>query len=166
MPYLFVLCDGHASRASVFRVLQGGIMTTGYIRYRSEYKYQLASDYRVSIPIRPTDDIVTDFVELETNGRLRVMNGYAWDGPSGPVIDNRENMRASLIHDALYQLMRNGELNARRTRKTADKIFRDVCKEDGVSSFKANLYYKALRQYGKPATSPGNKKRIRRAPRR
>jgi hypothetical protein len=73
-------------------------------------------------------------------------------------------MRASLVHDALYQLMRNGELNARTTRKAADKIFREICKQDGVSSFRANLYYKALRQYGKPAASPGNKKKIRRAP--
>jgi hypothetical protein len=143
---------------------QEAIMTTGYIRYRSEYKYQLASEYRISISIRPTEDVVTEFIELGRSGGLRVMNGYAWDGPSGPVIDTRENMRASLVHDALYQLMRNGELNARRTRKAADKIFREICKEDGVSSFRANLYYKALRQYGKPAASPGNKKKIRRAP--
>lgn len=141
-------------------------MTTGYIRYRSEYKYQLASDYRISISIQPHADIVTDFIELTSRGALRVMNGYAWDGPSGPVIDTRENMRASLVHDALYQLMRNRELNPRTTRKAADKLFRDLCKEDGVSSFRANLYYKALRQYGKPAASPGNKKKIRRAPKR
>jgi len=64
-------------------------MTTGYIRYRSEYKYQLASDYRISISIRPRDDITTEFIQLETSGSLRVMNGYAWDGPSGPIIDTR-----------------------------------------------------------------------------
>jgi hypothetical protein len=139
-------------------------MTTGYIRYRSEYKYQLASEYRLHISIRPTEDVITEFIELDASGALRLMNGYAWDGPSGPVIDTRENMRASLVHDALYQLMRHGELNARTTRKAADKIFREICKEDGVSSFRANLYYKALRRYGKPATSPGNKKKIRRAP--
>ena len=139
-------------------------MTTGYIRYRSEYKYQLASDYRISISIRPQDDITTEFIQLETSGSLRVMNGYAWDGPSGPIIDTRENMRASLIHDALYQLMRKNELNARTTRKAADELFREICMQDGVSSFRANLYYKELRQFGKPAASPKNKKRIRRAP--
>ena len=141
-------------------------MTTGYIRYRSEYKYQLASDYRVKISIQPSDDIVTDFIELTTGGALRLMNGYAWDGPSGPVVDTKENMRASLVHDALYQLMRNGELNTRTYRKSADKIFREICKKDGVSSFKANVFYKALRRYGKPAASPENKKKIHRAPKR
>jgi hypothetical protein len=141
-------------------------MTRGYIRYRSEYKHQLASDYRIKIPILPAEYIDTDFIELDTDGELTVKKGYAWDGPSGPVIDTKENMRASLVHDALYQLMRNEELNTRSHRKTSDQLFRDICKEDGVSSFRANVYYKALRKFGKPAASPENKKKIHRAPKR
>ena len=31
-------------------------------------------------------------------------------------------------------------------------------------SVTANIYYKALRRFGKPATSPENKKKVRRAP--
>ena len=141
-------------------------MTKGYIRYRSEYKYQLASEYKIKISILPANDIVTEFIKLDTGGGLTVKNAYAWDGPSGPVIDTPENMRASLVHDALYQLMRNKELNARTHRKTADGLFRDICKEDGVSGFRANVYYKALRKFGKPAASPQNKKKIYRAPKR
>lgn len=141
-------------------------MTRGYIRYRSEYKYQLASEYRIKISILPAENIVTEFIDLDTSGELTVKNAYAWDGPSGPVIDTPENMRASLVHDALYQLMRNKELNARTHRKTADGLFRDICKDDGVSSFRANVYYRALRKFGKPAASPENKKKIHRAPRR
>ena len=139
-------------------------MTRGYIRYRSEYKYQLASEYRIKISIFPAEDIVTEFIDLDTGGELTVKNAYAWDGPSGPVIDTPENMRASLVHDALYQLMRNKELNARTHRKTADGLFRDICNEDGVSSFRANVYYRALRKFGKPAADPENKKKIHRAP--
>ena len=139
-------------------------MTRGYIRYRSESKYQLASDYKINIPILPAEDIVTEFIELDTSGELTVKNAYAWDGPSGPVIDTPENLRASLVHDALYQLMRNEELSTRSYRKTADELFRDICKEDGVSAFRANVYYRGLRKFGKPATEPENKKRIHRAP--
>ena len=139
-------------------------MTRGYIRYRSKYKHQLASTYKIEIPILPAEDIVTEFIELDTSGELTVKNAYAWDGPSGPVIDTPENMRASLVHDALYQLMRNDELKARTHRKTADELFRKICKEDGVSGWWANVYYKALRKYGKPAASPENKKKIHRAP--
>ncbi len=140
-------------------------MTRGYIRYRGDYKYQLASEYRIKINILPAEDIVADFVELDTDGELIVKNAYAWDGPSGPVIDTKENLRASLVHDALYQLMRLEELKSRTHRKTADKIFRDLCKQDGVPSVTANTYYRALRRFGKPAAQPENKKKIRRAPR-
>ncbi len=138
--------------------------TKGYIRYRSDYKYQLAEGYKISISIRPKSNIETEFIDLDTDGNLTVKNGYAWDGPSGPVKDTDENMRASLIHDALYQLMRNDKLKSRTHRKAADQKFKDICKADGVSNFWASVYYKALRKFGKPAASPRNKKVVVRAP--
>ena len=73
-------------------------------------------------------------------------------------------MRASLVHDALYQLMRQEHLKTRTWRKAADRVFRDLCKEDGVSGYRANIWYKALRKFGKPAASPEGKKKIRKAP--
>ena len=113
--------------------------TQGYIRYRADYKYQLANDYKISISIKPHSSIVTDFIDLATNGNLLVRKGYAWDGPSGPVIDTEENMRASLVHDALYQLMRNGKLSSRTHRKAADKLFKEICSFNSISN-KLNLY--------------------------
>lgn len=138
--------------------------TKGYIRYRADYKYQLANDYDMQISIKPKSTIDTDFIRLDIHGNLLVKKGYAWDGPSGPVIDTDENIRASLVHDALYQLMRNKHLVTRTHRKAADQLFKDICKDDGVSNLRASAYYKALRKYGKPAASPQNKKRIHRAP--
>ncbi len=138
--------------------------TQGYIRYKCDYKYQLAEGYNIRISIQPKTDIKTDFIELDTKGNLLVKKGYAWDGPSGPVIDTEENMRASLVHDALYQLMRQKDLSSRTYRKAADQIFKDICKADGVSAFRASAYYKALRRFGKPAASPQNKKVVFNAP--
>lgn len=138
--------------------------TKGYIRYRSDYKYQLAETYQIKIDIKPHSDISTKFIDLDTIGNLKVKSGYAWDGPSGPVKDTKENLRSSLIHDALYQLMRGRELYARTHRKAADQLFKDICKEDGVSNYWASKYYWALRRFGKPAASPENKKKIARAP--
>jgi len=138
--------------------------TRRFIRYRGDYKYQLAEHYKIDIAIKPKEDIKTEFINLDVNGELTIKQGYAWDGPSGPVIDTKENLRASLVHDALYQLMRNKELVTRTHRKATDKIFKDLCKMDGVSNFRASMYYKALRKFGRPAASPENKKKIRRAP--
>lgn len=140
--------------------------TKGYIKYRSDYKYQLAEGYAISISIKPKENIKTEFIDLDTDGNLTVKKGYAWDGPSGPVKDTKENMRASLIHDALYQLMRNNELKSRTHRKAADQIFKDICKADGVSNLRASAYYKALRRYGDTAASLEQKKKVFRAPRK
>ncbi len=139
-------------------------MTVGYIRYTGKYKYQLASEYKIKIPITPAEAILTGFIDLDTEGNLTVKKAYAWDGPSGPVKDTKKNLRASLVHDALYQLMRHEHLKSRTHRKTADEEFRRICKKDGVSNLRASIYYKALRRFGKPAASPENKKKIARAP--
>lgn len=141
-------------------------MTRGYIRYRSDYKYQLAEGYKIKIKITPPLDIPTEFIDLDAQGNLTIKKGYAWDGPSGPVKDTEENMRASLVHDALYQLMRNNDLKTRTHRKAADQEFKRLCIEDGVSKYTAYIYYKGLRKFGKPAASPKNKKKISRAPKK
>ena len=53
---------------------------------------------------------------------MSVQKDYAWDGPSGPTIDTRNSLRASLVHDVLYQAMREGGL-PRTFRRRADLEF-------------------------------------------
>ena len=141
-------------------------MPNPFIRYRSGYKYQLASGYKVKTSIKPkkaVDDKM--FIKLDKNGLLRIAAGYAWDGPSGPVIDTRENMRASLVHDAFYQLMRNKFLTAKAHKDKADRLFQKICVQDGVSRPIAKIYYHGLKYGGKPSTDPKNKKKVHHAPR-
>jgi len=118
----------------------------------------------MGISIKPRKDIDTDFIRLDKTGKLTIVAGYAWDGPSGPVVDRKENMRASLVHDALYQLMRNRKLTARRHKDKADKLFKKICIEDGVSKRTAYIFYLGLKLGGKPATDPKNRKKVHRAP--
>ncbi len=115
------------------------------IWYRSGYKYQLAEDFEIQTGIAPRDGaLVHGFIILFDDGRLCVREGYAWDGASGPIADTPEVMRASLVHDALYELMRNGKLSARDHRDTADRLFEKFCVEDGVSEITARIYYLGL----------------------
>lgn len=110
------------------------------------YKYQLMEDYLIETNFA-TDDICTRFIHLFWNGELKIMTGYAWDGPSGPTIDTRTFMRGSLVHDALYQLMREGHL-PQESRKYADDLLRKICLEDGMNRFRAWYVWKNVRLLG------------------
>ena len=109
-------------------------MPINVARYRNlkHYKYQLVSDYVIAIDIKPRDNVRTQFIDLDTQGALTIKNGYAWDGPSGLGIDTRSFMRASLVHDALYQLMRAEYLDYRIQQRPADDFLRVLCVEDGM----------------------------------
>lgn len=133
------------------------------IRYRSGYKYQLVDDYSVEVEITPPDDIETDFVSLSRSGGLRIRRNYAWDGPSGPTMDTKTAMRGSLIHDALYQLIRL-ELLPPSWRAEADRTYLHVCKEDGMWTLRTKYHFGALRVFGGPATSPSAEREIMEAP--
>jgi hypothetical protein len=139
-------------------------VTKKIIRYRAGYKYQLADDYQLATSIKPKTDQVLPFVSLDVDGNLSICSGYAWDGTSGPVIDTDSNMRASLVHDALYQLMRARKLSRSKYKDKAVRLFRTICIEDGVLSPLAGVYYQVLKRLGNPSTDPKNAKDVKRAP--
>jgi hypothetical protein len=123
------------------------------IQYRAGYEYQLAASYEVGIEIRPPMSIRTEHVALEPDGLLTIRAGYAWDGPSGPAIDTKNFMRGSLVHDALYQLMREGHLG-QDLREAADRILQRICREDGMSALRAWWVYQGVRFGGGPSADP------------
>jgi hypothetical protein len=135
-----------------------------HITYRSGYKYQLAEDYRVRVSVVPVQDIDTEFIKLDTRGMLSIKRGYAWDGPSGPTFDTKNFMRGSLVHDALYQLMRNRDLSKVRWREEADLELKRLCLEDGMSGIRAAWVHRGVRLGGGPAADPASTKEISRAP--
>jgi hypothetical protein len=139
-------------------------MADSVIKFRSGYKYQLVEDHKTKTDIKPKKDFNDHFVRLNTNGELTVKAGCAWDGTSGPVIDTDCNLRASLVHDAFYQLMRNRAIPAYKYKVRADTLFRRMCKEDGTPSIIAQIYYEALKKLGKPSTDPKRGEKIRHAP--
>lgn len=133
------------------------------IYYTSGYKYQLKEDYNVQLPESPRVYIDHPFFSLTINGLLGLKAGYAWDGPSGPVIQTSTFMRASLVHDALYQFMREGYVT-QDFRPKADLILKQFCLEDGMSSLRAWYVYQAVKLLGTPFAKPKNKKEILHAP--
>ena len=122
------------------------------ILYKGGYKYQLAQDYSMNLKYMPSETIVTDYIELDMVGVLKIKKGYAWDGVT--LWPDRDNMmRASLVHDALYQLITEGHLNDLH-KPMADEAFKKVLIEDGVWKWLASLYYKAVTRFGQPSSNP------------
>ena len=132
------------------------------IKYRKGYKYQLAEDYSHKTNVIGYD-IETEFIRLTLVGILFIRSGYAWDGPSGPTFDTKNSMRGSLVHDALYQLMRQGHI-PQEFRLYADEILRDICVEDGMSEIRADLWEKAVNIFASAAANPENEKDVLTAP--
>ena len=63
-------------------------------------------------------------------------------------------LAASLFHDALYQLMREGLLSRTQHRLAADNLFRDICIDRGGNKTIAGIYWQGLRWFGEKATYP------------
>ena len=134
------------------------------ILYKKGYKYQLVEPYDSSINIKPEQPITTDYIELSEEGRLIIKKGYAWDGPSGPTVDTLNFMKGSLVHDALYQLMREKHLDKEEYRQSADRLLQKICEADGMSRLRAWWVYLGVRWAGDPAADPANTKPVIKAP--
>jgi Protein of unknown function (DUF1353) len=125
-----------------------------FYKKRIRYKYTLFADYAHQTELRPNEIIeIRPVITLDPNGLLTIKKGYAWDGPSGPTIDTPNFMRGSLVHDALYQLMR-AELLPQANREYADILLREVCIESGMSRSRAWVVYFAVRRFGASSAAP------------
>lgn len=141
-------------------------MTSGQIKYKEGYKYQLVEDYEHQTSIFPQKDLVSPsgFIKLKRNGLLWIKSGYAWDGPSGPTIDTKNFMRGSLVHDALYQLMREKLLDHEMFRELADAELKKTCLEDGMWKIRAMWVYEGVHFCGDPSADPDNDRPVITAP--
>lgn len=126
------------------------------ITYRKlpHYKYQLLEPYEHQTDLRDvTVATPGDWVRLEASGIIAFKSGYAWDGPSGPTIDTQNFMRGSLVHDGLYQLIRECDTFGMEHREYADELIRDICRKDGMSWIRSTIVYYALRWFGERAAT-------------
>jgi len=132
------------------------------MKYRKGYKYQLVEDEIFQINILGFN-IRTQFIDLWPNGKLIVKSGYAWDGASGPTIDTKSSMRASLGHDALYQLMRN-RLLPFSARPHVDDLMLEWLLEDGMWKLRAKLWRREVGKFAGFAVLPKYIKKVYEAP--
>lgn len=125
-------------------------------RELDDYKYQATEDLEIQTEIKGVS-AVTEYIHLSPNGLLRTKAYYAWNGSNWS--SDKHAMIASLVHDALCQLMRLDLLSRTVFRKPADALYRDICIAEGIKKWKANFRYRMLQWFGKSATYPEKKPR-------
>ena len=120
-----------------------------YSKYK--YKFKVEENFSIELPFK-IPDFVHSYASLK-DGILSVKRGYAWDGASGPIINTRDTLVASLVHDVLYQAMRlNLIKSSKDNRKIADKNFFEILKMNGVNSIRRKVWYFAVKLFGKKST--------------
>lgn len=142
------------------------------IEYKEGYKKQLTKPHRYNLGVSvaafifPLDEGkdyrgCSPFLRIYPNGDIVQAEGYAWDGASGPAIDDKTNHVPALEHDGEYQLMRNNILPRDPFRKICDKKLIKGCKARGMNWFRAKYWYFFLRWKGRKSAT--DKKKIQRA---
>jgi hypothetical protein len=124
-----------------------------YYKRRTKYKYNLHQAYEYKADIKVKEPCDLGYVKIAAEGLLTISKGYAWDGPSGPTFDTKNFMRGSLVHDALYQLIRENKIDQDQRRR-ADEILREICLEDGMSKIRAWWVFWGVYLFGEGAAKP------------
>ena len=120
-----------------------------YSKYK--YKFKVEENFSIELPFK-IPDFEHPYASLK-DGILSVKRGYAWDGASGPVINTRDTLVASLVHDVLYQAMRlNLIKSSKENRMITDKNFFEILKMHGVNAIRRKVWYLAVRLFGKKST--------------
>lgn len=121
-------------------------------RELGRYKYLLLLPYELRLAPGERSEITKvkidhDYINI-CDGYMVIKSGYAWDGASGPALDTKDFMKASLVHDAFYQLMRIGLLDSKIWKSFADKLLYQICLEEGMPKWRAWYVYMAVKLFG------------------
>tara|TARA_R110000772_G_C13310322_1_gene440481 strand:- start:54115 stop:54588 length:474 start_codon:yes stop_codon:yes gene_type:complete len=142
-----------------------------YYQDAERYIYKISEKVSIEVPFEsgllPTQVVANEFIKLECIDTGTVLitakKGYSWDGASG-AINTESWVVASLVHDCLYQLMREGLLN-RSLRKQADLAMYYFLKKSMIrgnyfsrkwGAGRAKASYLAVRVFGAKHTKPRN----------
>ena len=112
-----------------------------------QYKYYLEETVSIQTSLRPVQSaIVPGYIFLGVDGKMIIYSRYAWDGATGGV-NFKGNRLAVLVHDAIYQLIREGLIDV-SVKEQADKDLRDMMIAEGSWKWVANFFYFCVSKFG------------------
>lgn len=140
-----------------------GILLLGKFKKEKfkKYKYILLEEFlcKLFLPkILQYIKFKNNYIHLE-NRVFKILDGYRWDGASGIAIDTKTFMLGSLVHDALYQTIREAQITdieKKELRKFADGVLYELNKQSGMNVIRNKLVYGAVRIFGGVWNKYGN----------
>jgi hypothetical protein len=123
--------------------------------YHKLYIYQIERPVQIKTDVRDNYGLVpcreepagAPWVQLTSDGIINIRKDYSWDGATGPVFNTPDILLGSLVHDGLYQLMRERKIPL-SCRAGADSTLRRICRENGMGWFRAWYVWAAVRMFG------------------
>lgn len=113
----------------------------------SPVKYRLYQKYSVDTGIRLKEAIKTEFVHLNTTGKLHLLPGMPSDGATGGP-DLKRGMRSFFIHDALCGLIIQGLLPEKYLPVVND-LFKKTFLDDKAEKCVVSIYRFFLKLFSK-----------------
>ena len=121
------------------------------IKAEKGYKWKLYEDAVVSLPSSP--NVCPQKWGTSKYGLVQVKEltlyikaGYTWNG-ANVIWDTKTVVQGSLVHDALYDLIRDNCLGE-PYQALADQLFREICVGDRMIKMRAWWIFKAVRKFG------------------
>jgi len=133
------------------------------VLYQKGYKSYLAATYKDKVKVYAKRRIRAEYGTLDENGNIEIFRGFPWDGCSGPTIATKTTVRAGLVHDFLYRLIRHGLLEP-IWREAADREFKRILLEDGCNRVRAWYFHRSVVAFGASAIDPKNRTKVLTAP--
>jgi len=122
------------------------------IAYRGGYKYSLWETYRVQLGFIRGRVVNHRLFTLDADGWLTIFDDYPWDGASD-AFDTKTFMRGSLVHDALYEMLRLGLLPHDPCFHQANLELLAIILQDGMWHWRAQIVYAAVERFGNAAAA-------------
>jgi hypothetical protein len=112
-------------------------------------KFIVAVAYHDNAPFLPPETIRTSYGTFYSTGEYIIHPGFLFSA-NWPAINTFNTRRAACVHDFFYTLMKDGYL-PRSYRDHADYLLYDMLREDGMPSFRAFYWLKAVQLGGEAA---------------
>jgi len=120
------------------------------IAYTNADKFVLGRDEYFDLDFAPEYPVENSYAKFTPDGVLKIKRGFLWSA-NFPAMNTDNTKPASLVHDAGYDLIKDGLLPRQQFKDLFDMAMRDILLECGILDARAWAWYMAVQIGGNNA---------------